>query len=160
MLLFPTLTDLCWHVRVFTIRLITAQLCVLVRRVLLKTMIKKRTALQAMIDRFFPGRTKELRPIKIQELKATSVIAMEIESAAAKCRAEGVSDDDEDFSARVWEGVIQLEMRICTLQPDPRLHPEIKMDKTLLESFKPDKCLDDCLLQTQWLYENQNNKSG
>lgn len=121
---------------------------------------KKRTALEAMIDRFFPGRTKELRPIKIQELKATSVIAMEIESAAAKCRAEGVRDDEEDYNARVWAGVIPLEMRICNLQPDPRLHPEIKMDKTLLEIFKPDKCLEDCLLQTQWLYENQNNKSN
>ncbi|WP_297327284.1 hypothetical protein [uncultured Bartonella sp.] len=85
---------------------------------------------------------------------------MEIESAAAKCRAEGVRDDEEDYNARVWEGVIPLEMRICNLQPDPRLHPEIKMDKTLLESFKPDKCLDDYLLQTQWLCENQNNKSG
>jgi nitroimidazol reductase NimA-like FMN-containing flavoprotein (pyridoxamine 5'-phosphate oxidase superfamily) len=57
---------------------------------------EKERALVAMVDRFFPDRTASLRQSSAQEIKATSVIAMEIEEASAKIRSKGVADDDED----------------------------------------------------------------
>ena len=41
-----------------------------------------------MVDRFFPDRTASLRQSTAQEIKATAVIAMEIEQASAKIRTE------------------------------------------------------------------------
>ncbi len=58
---------------------------------------EKERALVAMVDRFFPDRTASLRQSTAQEIKATSVIAMEIEQASAKIRSKGVADDDEDY---------------------------------------------------------------
>ena len=54
---------------------------------------EKERALVAMVDRFFPDRTASLRQSTAQEIKSTSVIAMEIEQASAKIRAKGVADD-------------------------------------------------------------------
>ena len=58
---------------------------------------EKERALVAMVDRFFPDRTASLRQSTAQEIKATAVIAMEIEQASAKIRTKGVADDDEDY---------------------------------------------------------------
>jgi hypothetical protein len=44
-----------------------------------------------MVDRFFPGRTARLRQSSKQEIKATSVIYMDIEKASAKIRAKGAA---------------------------------------------------------------------
>ena len=49
---------------------------------------EKARALVAMVDRFFPDRTASLRQSTAQEIKATSVIAMEIEEASAKIRVQ------------------------------------------------------------------------
>lgn len=69
--------------------------------------VEKERALVMMVDRLFPGRTAILRKGTQQEIKATAVIAMEIERASAKVRAKGVVDDDEDYTLpiyaeRVW----------------------------------------------------------
>ena len=63
---------------------------------------EKKRALVAMVDRLFPDRTAGLRQTTAQEIKATSVIAMEIEEASAKIRALGVVDDDEDYDLPVY----------------------------------------------------------
>ena len=55
---------------------------------------EKCRALVMMVDRFFPHRTAGLRQSTEQEIKATAVIAMEIESASAKIRAKGVAEGD------------------------------------------------------------------
>ena len=63
---------------------------------------EKERALVAMVDRFFPDRTASLRQSTAQEIKATSVIAMEIEEASAKIRAKGVGDDEEDYALPIY----------------------------------------------------------
>ena len=50
---------------------------------------EKERALVAMVDRFFPDRTASLRQSTAQEIKATSVIAMEIEQASAQDPRQG-----------------------------------------------------------------------
>ena len=86
---------------------------------------EKRRALVMMVDRFFPGRTTQLRPTTGQEIKATAVVTMEIERAAAKIRAKGVGDDEEDYALPIYAERIPLRTVIGEPEPCPRLLPEI-----------------------------------
>jgi uncharacterized protein len=58
-----------------------------------------------------------LRVAKAKEIKATSVIAMDIECASAKIRARGVVDEKEDYALPVYAERIPV---ITVLgQPEP-----------------------------------------
>ena len=81
----------------------------------------KRVALDAFIERLFPGRAATLRPATDIELAKTAVVAMTIEEASAKSRAEGVAVLEEDIGWPAWAGVIPMEQRIGAAQADGRL---------------------------------------
>ena len=68
-------------------------------------------ALRAFSEKLIPGRWAEVRPPSPEELRATAVATIEIESASAKMRSgpPGESPDDEDEA--VWHGVIPLRLR-------------------------------------------------
>ncbi len=78
-------------------------------------------ALDAFVDRLTPGRVAELRPITDQELKATTVVSMEIEEASAKVRTGQPIDDEEDYALDIWAGVLPLCQVAGRPRPDPRL---------------------------------------
>ncbi len=82
---------------------------------------EKARALVAMVDRFFPDRTASLRQSTTQEIKATAVIAMEIEQASAKIRTKGVADDDEDYELPVYAERIPVRTVLGRPEPCPRL---------------------------------------
>ena len=63
---------------------------------------EKALALDRMIDRFYPGRAATLRLVSEQELKATTVIGMEIEDASGKIRAKGVGDEEADYLLPIY----------------------------------------------------------
>lgn len=63
---------------------------------------EKRKALTMMVDRFYPGRTANLRPTSDQEFKATAVMAMDIERASAKVRTKGLADEPEDQNLPIY----------------------------------------------------------
>ncbi|WP_297322363.1 pyridoxamine 5'-phosphate oxidase family protein [uncultured Bartonella sp.] len=121
---------------------------------------EKRRALETMVNRFYPDRTKELRPVTPQELKATSVIAMKIESAAAKCRSSAVGDDKEDYSVRIWAGIIPVKTTIGSFEPDQYLEENIKPAQPLLDIFKQGRQLDDALVKAQNIYEKQHKNAA
>jgi hypothetical protein len=77
----------------------------------------KVAALHAMIERFYPGRDAGLRPFSVQDVKATTVIGMEIEDASAKIRAAGNLDEPEDMDNPSWAGVNPVATVIGTAQP-------------------------------------------
>jgi nitroimidazol reductase NimA-like FMN-containing flavoprotein (pyridoxamine 5'-phosphate oxidase superfamily) len=87
----------------------------------------KRAALDAFIERLYPGRTQEIRPPTRQELKATTVIAMAIDEASAKVRTGPPLDDEADYALRVWAGVIPVEMRYGQPIADERLPKSIAL---------------------------------
>ncbi len=64
-----------------------------------------------MVDRFFPDRTAGLRHSTGQEIKATAVVAMEIERASAKIRAKGVGDDEEDYALPIYAERLPVRTR-------------------------------------------------
>jgi uncharacterized protein len=64
-------------------------------------------ALECITEQLVPGRWSELRGPTAQELKATAVLAVEIETASAKVREGGVIDSPEN-DQRVWAGVVPV----------------------------------------------------
>lgn len=103
----------------------------------------KLAALHAMIERFYPGRDAVLRPFTAQEIKATTVIGMEIEDAAAKVRAAGNVDEPEDLDNPSWAGVIPVSTIIGQPEPCPR-NPDAP-DRTGLAAYAPGERLDAVL---------------
>ncbi len=82
---------------------------------------EKRRALTMMVDRFFPGRTAQLRASSAQEINATSVIMMDIERASAKIRSKGIGDDEEDYLLPIYAERLPVHTVIGAAQPCPRL---------------------------------------
>jgi nitroimidazol reductase NimA-like FMN-containing flavoprotein (pyridoxamine 5'-phosphate oxidase superfamily) len=85
----------------------------------------KRRAMHAFIDRLYPGRTRELRPIHDVELDMIAVISMEIEEASAKIRDGGVNEKEEDLQAPGWAGVIPVRTSIGAKQTDARIDSRV-----------------------------------
>ena len=92
---------------------------------------EKERALVAMVDRFFPDRTANLRQSTTQEIKATAVIAMEIEQASAKIRTKGVADDDEDYALPIYAERIPVLTVLGRPEPCPRLLDGIERPASL-----------------------------
>ena len=84
----------------------------------------KAEALESFVERMFPGRWKELRPVTGQELKATTVLCMRIAEGSAKVRTGPPKDDEEDYAWPIWAGVLPLQTVLGAPIPDPRL-PEM-----------------------------------
>ena len=78
----------------------------------------KKRALHVISEHAMPGRTAELRISLENELKMPGVIAVEIESASAKISDKMPEDEPCDLDTPVWAGVLPLESRFTTLQPD------------------------------------------
>ncbi|UNK38019.1 pyridoxamine 5'-phosphate oxidase family protein [Shinella sp. H4-D48] len=114
---------------------------------------EKIEAMRDVVERFYPGRSALLRPITQQEAKATTIIAMEIEEAAAKVRAKGVGDDEADFALPIWAGVIPVTTVLGEVQTCPRLVAGVEPPEGL-SIFAENGSLDDALLAGQRLYED------
>ncbi|QFI69006.1 hypothetical protein EKH55_4132 [Sinorhizobium alkalisoli] len=113
---------------------------------------EKEHALETLIERFYPGRARLLRPLEPQEIKATMVIGMEIEEASAKMRAAGVGDDEDDYALPIWAGVIPVRTVVDPLKACSRLLSDVPVPEGL-SGFAPGRGLDEVLLENQRLYE-------
>jgi nitroimidazol reductase NimA-like FMN-containing flavoprotein (pyridoxamine 5'-phosphate oxidase superfamily) len=77
-------------------------------------------ALRCISEHLLPGRWEEVGAPSAQQLKATAVLAVEIESASAKIRDGGVKEDVTSENAeRVWAGVIPFITRAGAPETDP-----------------------------------------
>jgi nitroimidazol reductase NimA-like FMN-containing flavoprotein (pyridoxamine 5'-phosphate oxidase superfamily) len=79
---------------------------------------EKKRALHVISEHAMPGRKAELRLSLENELKMTGVIAVDIKSASAKISDKMPEDEPCDLDTPVWAGVLPLESRFTTLQPD------------------------------------------
>lgn len=82
---------------------------------------EKMHALVVISEHLVPGRWAELRGPNPQEMKATSVIRLEIEDFSVKVRSGPPKDDDEDYDLPIWAGVLPLQMTAGEPIPDPKL---------------------------------------
>jgi uncharacterized protein len=78
-------------------------------------------ALEAFTEKLVPGRWAEVRPPTTQELRGTSVLALELTEASAKVRTGPPVDEEDDYELDVWAGVVPLDIRAGEPRPDPRL---------------------------------------
>ena len=80
---------------------------------------QKHEALRLITNHLVPGRWDDVRWPTDKELKATSVLALDLEEVSAKVRTGGPIDDDEDMSLPVWAGLIPLRMTAGEPLPEP-----------------------------------------
>ncbi len=82
-------------------------------------------ALHRFLEHVLPGHWAQMRPPSAQELKATTVVSMEIEEASAKIRTGPPKDDEPDYDLSCWAGVVPVRTVVGEPIPDPRLKPGI-----------------------------------
>ena len=72
-------------------------------------------------EKLIPGRWEDVRAPNPQEFKATSIVAVTIESASAKVRTGPPKDDEEDYALPIWAGVLPIHQQTGALEADPAL---------------------------------------
>jgi hypothetical protein len=100
--------------------------------------------LDRFVERLFPERTGDIRPSTAQELKATTMVSMEIEEASAKVRVGPPKDDDEDYDLDCWAGVIPVAQVIGAPISDPKLKAGVGFP-AMLKGFADGARLDTVL---------------
>jgi len=106
---------------------------------------EKARALDGFVDRFFPGRSKEIRPATTQEMKATSFVVMPIDEASGKIRATDVIDDEADYALPVWAGRIPVSQVLGEAEPCPRQRPDVPVPAGVI-GYRIGRRLDEALL--------------
>ncbi len=81
----------------------------------------KAKLLKHFTERIMPGRWDDARQPTPNELKATTIVAVPIDSASAKIRVGPPGDDDADYALPVWAGVIPLTQQVGVPIDDPKL---------------------------------------
>jgi len=107
---------------------------------------EKRRAMDGFVDRFFPGRSREIRRPTAKEIKATSFIVMPIDEASGKIRSTHVSDDEEDYALPVWTARIPVRQVLGEAELCPRSIPGLKVPEGM-QGYTPGRSLDEVLLE-------------
>jgi nitroimidazol reductase NimA-like FMN-containing flavoprotein (pyridoxamine 5'-phosphate oxidase superfamily) len=86
---------------------------------------EKLQALEDFSERLFPGRWAGLRPVSRKEIKATTVLAMDLKECSAKVRTGPPIDDDEDYTLPIWAGVVPVRLVVGDPIDDERNLPGV-----------------------------------
>lgn len=86
---------------------------------------EKLEALRAFTEKILPGRWNDARQPNEKELKATSILRLPLNEVSAKVRVGGVEDDAEDYSLKVWAGIVPLRLVPDAPVRDERCHHSI-----------------------------------
>jgi nitroimidazol reductase NimA-like FMN-containing flavoprotein (pyridoxamine 5'-phosphate oxidase superfamily) len=108
---------------------------------------EKLAAMDRFIDRYFPGRSKLLRPATEKEIKATTFVGMDIEQASGKIRNEPVHDDEADYAVPAWTALLPIRTTIGAAQECPRQLAGVTRPDDM-SSYTPDRDLDAIMLET------------
>lgn len=108
---------------------------------------EKLRAFDGFVDRFFPGRSREIRLPTAQEIKATAFIVMDIEEASGKIRSKHVSDDEEDYALPVWAARIPVQQILGEPEPCPRLLPGVPVPAGM-QGYRAGRPLEEVLLES------------
>ena len=98
---------------------------------LIKSEQEKRVALEVLTEHILPGRWQDARRPNRQELDATAVVSVAIESASAKVRTGPPADDEDDYQLPVWAGVLPIQQQALTPVNDPRLRRDIPLPSSI-----------------------------
>ena len=97
---------------------------------------EKMEALRIVSDQILPGRWDEVRlPTEI-EMKATTVLAIEIDSASAKIRTGPPADDAEDYDLPIWAGILPIHLSFDQPVVDPAMRHELLPAQSIFSRLK------------------------
>ncbi len=97
---------------------------------------EKEAALKCVVDHMIPGRWETLRPMNTKELNSTLVLEMEIRTASAKIRDEGVIDEKSDLDFPVWAGIIPLKQEAKPPVKDALLSKHIETPRHIIDYYE------------------------
>jgi hypothetical protein len=107
---------------------------------------EKARLMDGFVDRFFPGRSGQIRRPNQQEVKATSFVVMPIDEASGKIRSTHVSDEEEDYGLPVWTARIPVRQVLGEPEPCPRQLPGLEIPAGL-KGYRAGRSLDETLLE-------------
>jgi hypothetical protein len=82
---------------------------------------EKLRGLEAVTEHMARGRWADSRPPTAQELKATSVLRIDIAEASAKVRTGGPKEEEADYALPIWGGHLPLTLQPGAAVDDGRL---------------------------------------
>jgi hypothetical protein len=100
---------------------------------------EKLHGLEVITEHMARGRWQEVRGPTAKELRATSVLRLDIDEASAKIRSGGTLDYDEDVDREVWSGVLPLGLEPRSPVPDRRLRDGIALPDYLRRYSRPQR---------------------
>jgi nitroimidazol reductase NimA-like FMN-containing flavoprotein (pyridoxamine 5'-phosphate oxidase superfamily) len=112
----------------------------------------KRRAMDAFVDRFFPGRSRVLREPTAQEIKATSFLCMPIDEASAKIRDVPPHDDEADYAVPAWTALLPIRTVFGKPQECERQHPHADRTAGGIDPYRAGRTLDEVFAETAGLY--------
>lgn len=81
--------------------------------------------LKVITESLVKGRWEEAREPNVKEMKATKIVAIDIEQASAKIREGGANDDKPDYELPIWAGVVPIHTTYGNAIPDSQLPDDI-----------------------------------
>jgi uncharacterized protein len=92
---------------------------------------EKMEALRGFTEKILPGRWEEARQPNEKELKATSILRLELTEVSAKVRVGPPEDDAEDYALQIWAGVLPMELKAEEPIRDERCDGSISLPEYL-----------------------------
>ena len=93
---------------------------------------EKMEALRLFTNHLIAGRFEEVRAPTAQELKATAVLALDIDEASAKVRSGPPADEAGDYAVEVWAGVVPLVTSVGEPAADAGVPADRRFDTSRL----------------------------
>jgi nitroimidazol reductase NimA-like FMN-containing flavoprotein (pyridoxamine 5'-phosphate oxidase superfamily) len=97
----------------------------------------KLAAMRDFVEYVIRGRWATVLPPTEQELKGTMVLAVPLVEASAKVRTGFAVNNDKDYAAPAWTGVIPMKWISQTPVPDPRGNPQIPAPENIQNYSRP-----------------------
>ncbi|MET4692883.1 pyridoxamine 5'-phosphate oxidase family protein [Endozoicomonas lisbonensis] len=76
------------------------------------------SSLYCLLEHIAPGRWEEVRPPSEQELKATTILAIELEEASVKIRTGPAEEAPGDEALPVWSGEMRIRQQVSEMVAD------------------------------------------
>ncbi|MEO6133126.1 MAG: pyridoxamine 5'-phosphate oxidase family protein, partial [Saprospiraceae bacterium] len=97
---------------------------------------EKKEALRIVSEQIIVGRWDEVRLPNDLEMKATTVLAIEIDSASAKIRTGPPLDEDEDYDLAIWAGVLPVHLEYGGPIMDVAMRHDLAIPQSVLSKTK------------------------
>lgn len=95
----------------------------------------KTEAFKAVSEQILKGRWDEVRQPNEKEIKATTMLEIEINEASAKVRDQGCNNDEEDYALDIWTGVVPIQQVFQPPVDDPKLRAGIPVSPSVLKLY-------------------------